>query len=470
MKFKARILLLLVSFLTLVFVITGCGTSESKQDKSIDPPKTKVNLEGKLDPAEWAEVYPSQYQSYLKNSETGSDHSKYRGSDAFDKNSAWPFQWVLYDGWGMGAEYTESRGHTFAIVDQLEIDAKRKGAGGSCLTCKSPAVPEMKEKMGTDFFSKPFDEVYKEIPEKYNMVGVACIDCHDPKTNELTPSRWTLTDALAKMKDVPSEFNKTQKATLACAQCHVTYSIPKDENKKSIDVLFPWSDSQWGAITIEDIEKQIKAEGLYEWTSEVTGLKLGHVRHPEFEFFTNNSTHYNMGLSCASCHMPDEKMNGESISSHQWTSPFKQGLDACAKCHSGQTPEELKEKVLAIQDNTNELFTDAGFAAAQAAKAIEMANKTKGADDKLLEEAKVAYEKAYYRVVFIGAENSMGFHNPQEAQRVLNDGLRFAKEADQKARQAMEKAGVKPPASFDLELDKYPYDASVNKSHNKREQ
>ncbi|MHB1421189.1 MAG: ammonia-forming cytochrome c nitrite reductase subunit c552, partial [Bacillota bacterium] len=420
------------------------------------------------DPASWAEKYPAQYKTYLKNSEGGSNHSKYRGSDNFDRNSAWPFQWVLYDGWGMGKQYTESRGHTVALVDQLQIDQSRKKAGGVCLTCKTPMAPQLKKEMGVDYFRLPYDEVYGNIPKEYNQLGVSCIDCHDPKTNELRISRWTLQDALNKLANRPSKFDKNQMANLSCGQCHVTYSIPKDNEKKSIGLVFPWSQAKWDGITIEDIEKQIKQEGLYEWTNAVTGVKLGHIRHPEYEFYTNGSPHYKMGLTCSTCHMPKVEVDGQKIPSHQWTSPFKQGLKACGSCHT-ESPEKLKEKVLGIQDATNELFTEAGFAAAQAAKAIEMANKTGGIDEKLLNEAKEAFEKAYYRIVFIGAENSMGFHNPPEAKRVLNDGLTFARAAEASAREALVKAGANPPKSFDLELKKYPYDPTQNRAFNQRE-
>jgi len=59
------------------------------------------------------------------------------------------------------------------------------------------------------------------------------------------------------------------------------------------------------------------------------------------------------------------------------------------------------------------------------------------------------------RVVFIGAENSVGFHNPTEAQRNLGDAVAFAEKAEGLLRQALAKAGVDTPIKVDLELDKY---------------
>jgi len=449
-------------------LLTGCSSRQpapGSQDKTVPG----FGLEGKLDPADWAEFFPREYQTYLLNLEGGSDHSTFRGSDAFDRNSAWPFQWVLFDGWGMGKEYVESRGHTYSLIDQLKIDPARRAAGGVCLTCKTPYVPELMEQMGIGYFSLPYDEVYAQIPENYNKLGVSCIDCHDGNTGELRLSRWTITEALAGLDGVPEQFNKKQLSMLTCAQCHVTYSIPKDEDNNSVDLIFPWHRAAWDNITIEAIEQQIKEDGLYEWTHAVTGIKLGHIRHPEFELFTNNSFHYNIGLSCSDCHMPEVTIDGEKTRSHQWTSPFKQGLESCSSCH-GQSRQELKDRVISIQQDINKLFTEAGFKAAQAAKAIEFANNTPKADEALLSEAKEAYEKAYYRITFIGAENSMGFHNPTEARRVLNDGLRFAATAEDRAREAVIAAGVTPPAVFDLELEKYPYNPEENRAYNFQEQ
>jgi len=60
-----------------------------------------------------------------------------------------------------------------------------------------------------------------------------------------------------------------------------------------------------GAVTVENIIKQIRrTKTVKEWKQTVTGFKLGFIRHPEYEFWTNNSIHYKAGASCADCHMP----------------------------------------------------------------------------------------------------------------------------------------------------------------------
>src|SRR5512146_2898187 len=76
-------------------------------------------------------------------------------------------------------------------------------------------------------------------------------------------------------------------------------------------------------------------------------------------------------------------------------------------------------------------------------------------DKALYDKAKDFYEEAFYRGVFVGAENSVGFHNPTEATRILGDATAFAGKAEGLLRQALAKAGVDVPQMVNLELDKY---------------
>ena len=65
------------------------------------------------------------------------------------------------------------------------------------------------------------------------------------------------------------------------------------------------------------------------------------------------------------------------------------------------------------------------------------------------------YEEAFYRSLFIGAENSVGFHNPPETMRILGDSIAFAVKLEGYLGQALAKAGVDVPIQVDLELEKY---------------
>lgn len=447
-----------ILFLLVVFSFFSCS-------KSAEPIKIAKINSNEYDPQKWAQNYPYHYERWEKTKEpTPSSKSYYKkGWDTdrkiYDKLSEFPFLALLYKGWGFGIEYNEPRGHYYMLSDVLEIDSSRRKAGGVCLTCKSPYAQELYEKYGVDYLSKPFNVVHSWIPKQHKELGVACISCHDSENASLKIlNRFTLERALKSMGFNLTEATHQDMRSLVCAQCHVTYVIKKDKDMKSIDVFFPWQKSKYGNITIEDIISVIKSDPSYlEWTQEVTGFKLGFIRHPEFELFTNNSIHFKAGLSCADCHMPYVRVGQYKISDHRIVSPLKNGLRACLQCHI-QGEDWLRERIKFIQDRVVSLFIRSGYATAKVAKIFEIINKERNKkfiDKSLYDKAKEYYEQAFYRVVFIGAENSMGFHNPHEAMRVLSDAYAFALKSEITLRELSAKSFIFLPAEIDLELNKY---------------
>ena len=57
-----------------------------------------------------------------------------------------------------------------------------------------------------------------------------------------------------------------------------------------------------------------------------------------------------------------------------------------------------------------------------------VAAKGRGVTDEQLAAARAMQRKAQWRVDFIAAENSMGFHAPQEAARVLAEAIDYARQ------------------------------------------
>ena len=443
-------------------VAMGAGCAPKKTE----PIKTATIADGTIDPAQWGKVYPVEYEMWKKTNEpTPAGKSRYKpghdqGEELPDKLDEYPFLALLYNGWGFGIEYKEPRGHANMVKDQLEVDPGRIKAGGSCLTCKTPYAPLLQQRMGKDYFSKPYKEVLAQIPKEHQTLGVSCIDCHNNSDMSLKISRgFTLGKGLQKLGVNEAKLTQQDKRSLVCAQCHVTYSILKDAEMKSTDVIFPWDESSWGKITIENIIRKLRSTpGSGEWTQSVTGFKLSFIRHPEFELYSNNSVHWQAGVACSDCHMPYTKVGSQKASDHRIMSPLKNDLKACRQCHT-ESPEWLRNQIFAIQDRTMSLFIRSGYATATAAKLFEMANKAeaggKQIDKELYNQAKDHYEEAFYRVVFVGAENSTGFHNPTEAMRILGDASHRAGKAESLLRQALTKAGVTVPVKIDLELSKY---------------
>jgi nitrite reductase (cytochrome c-552) len=453
---------IILAGLAALFLVAPYACSPPKPE----PVKTVTIPDGEIDPTLWGKAYPDEYDLW-KQTETPepAGKSKYkRGYDAdhvtYDKLAEYPYMALLFNGWGFGVEYNEPRGHALMVRDQLEIDASRLKAGGVCLTCKTPYAPSLQKELGENYFKLPYKDILNKIPEKNRNLGVACIDCHDNKYLSLKVSRdFSLTPALKSMNVDWEKLSRQEMRSVVCAQCHVTYNIPKNAEMQSVGVYFPWQNSKWGAITVEDIIKKIQSDPtVMEWKQSVTGFKLGYIRHPEFELFSNNSVHWKAGASCADCHMPYTKVGVHKVSDHRVMSPLKNDMRACMQCHT-ETADWLKQQVVAIQDRTVSLQIRSGYATAVVAKLFETAHMSQAAgkqiDQTLYAQAKAYYEQAFYRTLYIGAENSIGFHNPTEAMRVLGDSVAFATKAEAYLRQALTKAGVDVPMKVDLELNKY---------------
>ncbi len=71
-----------------------------------------------------------------------------------------------------------------------------------------------------------------------------------------------------------------------------------------------------------------------------------------------------------------------------------------------------------------------------AIETIKTSAEAPGVDQTLLEEARSLHREAQLRWDFIAAENSMGFHNPEEALRILASATDLARQAQLKAFQA----------------------------------
>ena len=446
--------------MALVVGFLGCEPTKPVQRQAITIP------DGEIDPAVWGKAYPEEYEGWKKTEEpVGARRSRYKtgmdsGALTVDKLSQFPYMALLFNGWGFGVEYNEPRGHAYMIRDQLEIDSARLKAGGVCLSCKSPYAPGLQKDMGIDYYKKPFMEAISRVPEKMRTLGVACIDCHDPKDMSLRISRgFSLIEAFKSMGTDPSKLTRQEMRSAVCAQCHVTYNIPKDAEGNSVGLYFPWQNSKFGAITVEDIIKRIRSDAtVKEWKQNVTGFRMAFIRHPEYEFWTNNSVHFKAGASCADCHMPYTVAGVYKISDHRVMGPIQGDLRACKQCHAEST-DWLKDRVFTIQDRTVSMMIRAGYATATTAKLFETVHYAKAngkvIDEELYEKAKDFYEEAFYRQLFIGAENSVGFHNPPEALRILGDSVAFATKAEGYLRQLLTKAGVEVPIKVDLEIMKY---------------
>ena len=158
-----------------------------------------------------------------------------------------------------------------------------------------------------------------------------------------------------------------------------------------------------------------------------TGAEVLKAQHPEFDMWSQG-VHSRSGVACADCHMPYQREGAIKISDHHVRSPLLNTARACQTCHSG-TERELQLRVETIQDLTRKLMDRAEIAVVDLITAIEHSAKN-GADDARLKDARQRHRQAQWRLDFVAAENSMGFHAPQETARILGEAIDFARQGE----------------------------------------
>jgi nitrite reductase (cytochrome c-552) len=205
--------------------------------------------------------------------------------------------------------------------------------------------------------------------------------------------------------------------TYVCAQCHVEYYF-SGEHKI---VTYPWANG----LKVEQIEAYYDQIGFTDWKHGETGAAVLKAQHPEFETYSQG-VHARAGVACADCHMPFLRQGAMKVSDHHVRSPLEDLDRACLTCHP-LPAEEMKARIENIQDRHAALLSraeDALIALFDQVKAARAA----GASDQALEAALKLQRRAQWRVDFVNAENSMGFHAPQESARILAEAIDYARQ------------------------------------------
>jgi nitrite reductase (cytochrome c-552) len=132
--------------------------------------------------------------------------------------------------------------------------------------------------------------------------------------------------------------------------------------------------------------------------------------------------------------MPYMREGATKVSDHWVRSPLLNINRACQGCHHFPE-EEIKARVDLIQDRNQQLLQRGGAAITELMDAI-LAAKASGVDSLKLNPARELQRQAQWRLDFIAAENSMGFHAPQEAARVLAEAVDLARQGQVAAMKA----------------------------------
>jgi nitrite reductase (cytochrome c-552) len=412
--------------------------------------------ENDTDPQKWGVNWPKQYESYrLTALTTRTRFGGHGGSEALPEQKIERDPWLkrMFLGYAFSIDYRDRRGHAYMLQDQEETQRLTKPQTGSCLHCHASVMPLYRELGGGDALAgleKTYQMSYQELNAKLHESGhahpVSCVDCHDPGTMKLRVTRpgflkgiQALAQSAAPVPQMPSIerwratnrqegydpnvlASRTEMRSFVCGQCHVEYYC-----SSALPLTFPWSkglrvedeEAHWNETTLPDGSR------FYDYKHGESGAEILKAQHPEFELWTQG-IHSRSGVACADCHMPYQRDGATKVSDHWVRSPLLNVNRACQTCHHFEE-KELLARVDAIQERNFNLLQRAGQALMEQLDAIQAA-KQAGATEEQLRDALEFQRKAQWRLDFIAAENSMGFHAPQEAARVLGEAADYARQ------------------------------------------
>jgi nitrite reductase (cytochrome c-552) len=123
--------------------------------------------------------------------------------------------------------------------------------------------------------------------------------------------------------------------------------------------------------------------------------------------------------------MPYKRVGAMKVSDHHVRSPILNVNNACQTCHN-RPEEDIVAQVENIQARHKHLTEIALDALVDLIDEIQAA-KEAGATDDQLARARDYQRKASFYVDWVDAENSTGFHAPQEGARILGESINFSR-------------------------------------------
>lgn len=392
------------------------------------------------DPEPWGKNFPLQYDDYRRTVDMV--RTRFGGSDAVPRTptGADPRSVVarsrleedprlvkMWAGYAFAHDFREARGHAHMLEDQTFTGRHEAAAQpGTCLHCHASTYVAYK-RAGDGDIIKGFERLnplpYAEA-RLHVTHPIACIDCHESDTMALRITRPAFIEGIRALKavqgapdyDVNRMATRQEMRTFVCAQCHVEYYFKGPEKR----LVYPWG----RGITADAILGYFDEAGHSDWTHAETDAPVLKAQHPEFELWSQG-IHARAGVSCADCHMPFKRVGALKISDHHVRSPLLNINNACQTCH--RVPEdELKSRAEAIQERTHGLRDVAMDALMDLIRGIKEAREA-GRPDAQLAAARNHQRKAQFFVDFVESENSMGFHAPQEAARILGESINYSR-------------------------------------------
>jgi len=401
---------------------------------------------------------------------------------------------------GFTKEHAEPRSHAFMLIDHMIVDRgyggrfqlkdwtyinktgklwdiivdtgkelpqTAKAANTTCFTCKTSdwvlKLPYMGDPHPASPLKRAPNPAAIEMAKNHLQNPMGCIHCHDPHAAKPRVIQHALIDVVVdrgegtypydqkKSKEITMEkitfkrggqefrsigiLNKPD-SNILCAQCHVEYNCNPGIDTKTGGAVglddrrtnyYPW-------VNVFDLQKKYESINFKDFRHAVTGAALTKIQHPELETFWG-SKHERAGVECKDCHMPKIKKKGKEFTFHGMRSARYMLKDTCQRCHPQWTTEEADYHVETIQNYVRGKMRKAEFWLGELINAFIRAKDT-GVSEEVLKEARKEHDRAHILWEWWTAENSDGFHNPEQARQSLAESIN----ASQKGIEILNKA------------------------------
>ena len=435
--------------------------------------------EDNTDPAKWGINWPQQYDWYLRTAQTTRTRfGGHGGSEALPEEKIERDPWLkrMFLGYAFSIDYRDRRGHAYMLADQEATKRLTKPQSGSCLHCHASVMPLYRE-LGNGDAAKGFAESYKfsyqDLNKKLHDSGhahpVTCVDCHDPKTMQLRVTRpgfihgiQALAASDAPAPHLPSierwragdksepydpnvDASRSEMRSFVCGQCHVEYYC-----SSQMPLTFPWGkglragdqEKFWDETKFPDGTR------FFDYKHAETGAPILKAQHPEFELWSQG-IHARSGVGVRRLpHALHARRRDQGLR------PL--GAQPAAQ-HQPRLPDlpprsgggDSRRASTRSRPRNYELMQRGG-AAHRGADRRDRRGEEGGRDARRSSQPALELQrKAQWRLDFIAAENSMGFHAPQEAARVLGEAIDYARQGEVAAARwkspAKEAAGAAAP-------------------------
>ncbi len=339
-------------------------------------------------------------------------------------------------------------------------------ANPSCINCKTTDHILDWAYMGDKNPNAKWDRTSKivEFARSINR-PMACVHCHDPHSAGPRVVRDALINAVVDRGEgtYPYDKEKSKKTTLTkvtfrdfraigilnrsdsnlmCAQCHVEYNCnPGIDLSTGQQVtmadrrtnLFQWTN-------VFDYTKRMLEEFKFaDFKNAETGAYILKIQHPETETFWG-SKHERAGVECKDCHMPKIKnpKTGKTYTSHAMRSP-RYGFikETCLRCHTNWSEEEALYVINGVKNYIRGKMEKAEFWLGELINTFKLAQAL-GVPEDVLEQARKLHTEAHVYWEWWTAENSDGFHNPEQARESLGKSILISQKAIEILNKAIE--------------------------------